>query len=107
MTIRIITHGERIEQQTPIRDEIRERARGGVIGPGGNPLEEDLLDDAIVRRPREQLQIGARRVHERNQHAADANHADGGIRAAVCRTSSMASAPANGKSGISQMWSRK
>ena len=71
--------GKRIEQHPPVGDKAHHFARARIHRPGGHPLEQDFLEDTMLGIGAEQLQYGAQRENEGQQHAADAQHAYGAV----------------------------
>src|SRR5258706_2808297 len=72
--------GKRIEKESPVRHKRHCVSTGHLHRPRRQPLEHDLLSDAMLRLHGQQLNHRARRVNERQPHASHAEHADAGIR---------------------------
>src|SRR5205807_9021431 len=53
---------------------------GDLHRPGGQPFEQDLLSDTMLRLRGQQLKHRAYRVDERQAHAADTEHVDADFR---------------------------
>src|SRR2546429_35633 len=71
---------KRMEKVSPVRDNPNGVSASHLHGAGRQPFEQDFLKDAMLRIGGQQLKHGAHRVYERQTHAADAEHADAGIR---------------------------